>query len=120
MKYTGRLEAAREAARLASHLGVVLAVVNLRDKLRHLLHAPVSQAEDLWCRWPRPGAGRPLLFSARPAGPLTLLSLLSLQLLVCQIQRIFLRSLQPLTGWWTRAGVDGARLGITGLGGLAG
>ena len=58
----GGLEATREAARLTAHLGVVLAVVNLGDKVRHLLHAPVSQAEDLWCWWPRPGTGRPLLF----------------------------------------------------------
>ena len=69
----GGLEAVREAARLAAHLGVVLAVVNLGDKLRHLLHTPVSQTEDLWCWRPRPGAGRPRL-----AGPLTLVSLVSL------------------------------------------
>lgn len=98
----------QEHSKLGCHLGIVLTVVNFRDELCHLLHRP-------FCQISRSRAWRPLPF--RP-GLLTLHTGLSLQFLVCQIKRIFLWSLEPLTVV-TAEGEGGADtgFGITGHGG---
>ena len=91
---------------LGCHLGIVLTVVNFRDELCHLLHRPV-------CQISRSRAWRPLPLRPRL---LTLHTGLSLQFLVCQIQRIFLWSLEPLDVVTADGGAD-TGFGITGHGG---